>query len=53
MTKGALGPWKGAVAIPIPSYEGQDLVVLEALLASKAFVAIPIPSYEGQDTGGS
>ena len=39
------------VAIPIPSYEGQDLIeYIKTLTPSQGlFVAIPIPSYEGQD----
>ena len=36
------------VAIPIPSYEGQDHPHGDDFLTSLA-VAIPIPSYEGQD----
>ncbi len=37
-----------SVAIPIPSYEGQDVLTL-LLNYSRTSVAIPIPSYEGQD----
>ena len=45
-----VGGWHKAVAvaIPIPSYEGQDFTAPTEWQVVY-FVAIPIPSYEGQD----
>ena len=41
--------WDPSVAIPIPSYEGQDASTAFMSIVYNNNVAIPIPSYEGQD----